>query len=242
MKPQRTIRTRVVLGDEVFNKIKDINILIVGIGGVGSFTLESLVRFGIEHITIVDYDTVSESNINRQILALEDTVGKKKVDVMKERLLKINDELDLRCIDKIYSKEINDEIFDRHYDYVVDAIDMLKNKIELIESCIERDIKVISAMGCGNKLDPTKLEISTLDKTSVCPLARKLRQNIDKKAQKKVNVVYSKELPIEKKLKDDNKVVTGSISFVTATGGLLIASKLVNDLLDGRKWKHRKSN
>ncbi|MFR7871082.1 MAG: aspartate--tRNA ligase, partial [Fenollaria timonensis] len=235
MKPKRTIRTRVVLGDEVYNSFKDVNVLIVGIGGVGSFTLESLVRFGIEHITIVDYDTVSESNINRQILALEDTIGKKKVDVMRERLLKINDELDIRCIDKIYSKEINDEIFDRDYDYVVDAIDMLKNKIELIETCIEKDIKIISAMGCGNKLDPTKLEISTLDKTSVCPLARKLRQKIDKKVQKKINVVYSKELPIEKKLKDDDKVVTGSISFVTATGGLLIASKLVNDLLDGRK-------
>ncbi len=154
MKPKRTIRTRVVLGDEVYNSFKDVNVLIV---------------------------------------------------------------------------------FDRDYDYVVDAIDMLKNKIELIETCIEKDIKIISAMGCGNKLDPTKLEISTLDKTSVCPLARKLRQKIDKRVQKKINVVYSKELPIEKKLKDDDKVVTGSISFVTATGGLLIASKLVNDLLDGRK-------
>lgn len=241
MKPQRTIRTRVVLGDEIFNSFNDVNILIVGIGGVGSFTLESLVRFGIEHITIVDFDTVSESNINRQILALDDTIGKKKVDVMRERLLKINDELDIRCIDKIYSKEINDEIFDRDYDYVVDAIDMLKNKIELIETCLEKNIKIISAMGCGNKLDPTKLEISTLDKTSVCPLARKLRQKIDKRIQKKINVVYSKEEPIEKKLKDDGKVVTGSISFVTATGGLLIASKLVRDLLDGRKWKHRKN-
>ncbi|HBF5406759.1 TPA: tRNA threonylcarbamoyladenosine dehydratase [Clostridioides difficile] len=214
-------------------KLNNSNIIVFGVGGVGSFTVEALARAGVGNITIVDFDDVDITNINRQIPALHSTVGRYKVDVMEERILDINPNINIKKIRSLYNKDTSDEILTERYDYVVDAIDMVSSKIHLIETCEKKGLKIISSMGMGNKLDPTKIVVTDIHKTSTCPLAKVMRKELRDRGIKKLKVVYSTEQPIElkKKVMNGRKVTPGSVSFVPSVGGLIIASVIVNELL-----------
>ncbi|EGT2198033.1 TPA: tRNA threonylcarbamoyladenosine dehydratase [Clostridioides difficile] len=228
-----TTRTSFLVGDDGIEKLNNSNIIVFGVGGVGSFTVEALARTGVGNITIVDFDDVDITNINRQIPALHSTVGRYKVDVMEERILDINPNINIKKIRSLYNKDTSDEILTERYDYVVDAIDMVSSKIHLIETCEKKGLKIISSMGMGNKLDPTKIVVTDIHKTSTCPLAKVMRKELRDRGIKKLKVVYSTEQPIElkKKVMNGRKVTPGSVSFVPSVGGLIIASVIVNELL-----------
>lgn len=230
-----TMRTSLIVGDEGIDKLEKSNVIVFGVGGVGSFATEALVRAGIGNITIVDFDNVDVTNINRQIPALHSTIGKLKVDVMKERLLDINPDLNIRTVAKKYNKETTDEILVEDYDYVIDAIDMVTSKILLVEECNKKGLKLISSMGMGNKLDPTKIVVTDIHKTHTCPLAKVMRKELKYRRIKNLKVVYSQEQPqvLKKKIMNGRKITPGSTSFVPSVGGLTIASVVVNDLING---------
>lgn len=234
MKKDFKMRTGLIIGQDGLDKLKDSNVIVFGVGGVGSFACEAIVRAGVGNITIVDFDDVDITNINRQIPALHSTVGKFKVDVMKERLLDINPDLNIKTVKKVYNAETSDEILIEDYDYVVDAIDMVTSKIKLIEVCNEKGFKIVSSMGMGNKLDPTKIVVTDIYKTHTCPLAKVLRRELKNRRIKKLKVVYSTEQPIElkEKIMNGRKVTPGSVSFVPSVGGLIIASVVIRDLLE----------
>lgn len=195
-------RTELLLGKDGLEKLKNSTVVVFGIGGVGSFTVEALVRSGVGRLIIVDDDTVCLTNLNRQIIASYDTISKPKVEVMKDRILTINPKCEVITHKTFVDKSNIHEIIDETVDYVVDAIDTVSSKIALIEYCHERDIKIISSMGTGNKLDPTQFQISYLEKTKVCPLAKVMRQEMKKRRIKKVKVLYSEELPMKPKVED----------------------------------------
>ena len=234
MKQDFKMRTGRMVGQEGLDKLKDANVIVFGVGGVGSFACEALVRAGVGNITIVDFDDVDITNINRQIPALHSTIGRLKVDVMKERLLDINPDLNIKAIKKLYNAETSDEILTEDYDYVVDAIDMVTSKIKLIETCKEKGFNIISSMGMGNKLDPTKIVVTDIYKTHTCPLAKVLRRELKDRRIKKLKVVYSTEQPreLQERIMNGRKVTPGSISFVPSVGGLTIASVVVRELLE----------
>jgi len=235
-------RTELLIGTEKLEKLKKAKVAIFGIGGVGSFVTEGLVRTGIENFLIVDNDTISETNINRQIIANTETIGKYKVDVMKERMLKINPNVKVEVSKEFYMP--NSEIIDKSFSYVIDAIDTVTSKIGLIEEAKKLNIPIISCMGTGNKLDPTKFEITDIYKTSVCPLAKVMRKELKKRNIESLKVLYSKEEPIninnkfneykEQNQEDINSIkrqVPGSISFVPSVAGLIISGEVVKDLI-----------
>lgn len=228
-----TTRTSFIVGDEGIEKLKKANVLIFGVGGVGSFTAEAIARAGVGNITIVDFDDVDITNINRQIPALHSTVGKYKVDVMKERILDINPDINIRSFKEKYNSETSEMFFNQDYDYVIDAIDMVSSKIHLIETCKNKGIKIICSMGMGNKLDPTKIVVTDIYKTSVDPLAKVMRKELRDRKIKELKVVYSTEAPAElkKKVVIGRKLTPGSVSFVPSVGGLTIASVVINELL-----------
>lgn len=234
MKKDFKMRTGLIIGQDGLDKLKNSNVIVFGVGGVGSFACEAIVRAGVGNITIVDFDDVDITNINRQIPALHSTVGKFKVDVMKERLLDINPDLNIKTVKKVYNAETSDEILIEDYDYVVDAIDMVTSKIKLIEVCNEKGFKIVSSMGMGNKLDPTKIVVTDIYKTHTCPLAKVIRRELKNRRIKKLKVVYSTEQPIElkEKIMNGRKVTPGSVSFVPSVGGLIIASVVIRDLLE----------
>lgn len=229
-----TTRTSFLVGDDGIEKLNNSNVIVFGVGGVGSFTVEALARAGVGNLTIVDFDDVDITNINRQIPALHSTVGKYKVDVMEERILDINPNINIKKIRSLYNKDTSAEILTERYDYVVDAIDMVSSKIHLIETCEKKGLKIISSMGMGNKLDPTKIVVTDIHKTSTCPLAKVMRKELRDRGIKKLKVVYSTEQPIElkKKVMNGRKVTPGSVSFVPSVAGLIIASVIVNELLE----------
>ena len=206
-------------------------IAVFGVGGVGGFVCEGLVRAGIGAIDIVDKDTVALSNINRQLIALHSTVGKNKVDVLEERLKDINKNLIIKKYKCFFLPETSETFDFREYDYVVDAIDTVTGKIELILKAKEAGVPIISAMGAGNKLDPTAFLVSDIYKTSVCPLARVMRRELKKRGVDKLKVVYSKEEPIKPQFEEGEEVVPGSVSFVPPALGLIIAGEIVKDLI-----------
>lgn len=216
-------RLESLVGLDILSKIKNLNILIVGIGGVGGYTLESLVRCGIENITIIDYDRVESSNLNRQIISNLNNIGKLKVDAAKERYTNINDKLNLKTMSIFLDKDNIDSINICQFDYVVDACDSIETKALLMSVCVSKNIKIISSMGTAKKMDATKLSITTLDKTSYDKLAKKLRSVVPKNIQRKIKVVSSTE-----QVKDIK--VLGSNSFVPATSGLLITNYIINDV------------
>lgn len=218
-------RLESLVGSTNLEKIKSLNILIVGIGGVGGYTLESLVRCGVENITIVDFDKVESSNLNRQIISSLTNIGKLKVEVAKERYSNINNKLNLKCLPIFLNKDNINKINIEEYDHVVDACDSVNTKVLLMQECILKNIKIISSMGTAKKMDATKLSITSLDKTSYDKLAKKLRTLVDKKIQKKIKVVSSSE-----QVKDIK--VLGSNSFVPATSGLLITNYIINDVIN----------
>ncbi len=196
MIPHFFSRTELLIGTEGLKKLKNSKIAIFGIGGVGSFVAEALARSGIYSIVLIDDDSICPTNINRQIHALAGTIGKPKVEVMKARILDINPKAKVTVYKQFFSSENAEKLLFADYDYVIDAIDTVSSKIDLIEKCKKRNIPIISAMGAANKLDPTKLEVSDIYNTSVCPLARVMRKQLRKRRIRDLKVVYSKERPI----------------------------------------------
>lgn len=228
------MRTKLLIGEEGIKKLENSHVLIIGVGGVGSFCVEALVRAGIGNITIVDYAKVEESDFNRQIPGLISNLNKDKVQVVKDRLLDINKELNIKVINCIFNEKNSDEIFSKSYDYVVDAIDMVSAKLHLIQVCINKDIPIISSMGMGNKLDPTKIEISDISKTHTCPLAKVMRKELRNRGIEHLKVVFSTEQPMEvkEKISNGHRILPGSISFMSSCGGLIISSEVIKDLLN----------
>lgn len=244
-------RLEMLVGKEAMEKLTNSHVIIFGIGGVGSFVAESLIRAGIGQLTFVDYDEICITNLNRQVHATRETVGKDKVEVMKERALIINPKIKINSLKLLYNDETHEEIFSTKYDFVVDAIDMVTSKIKLAKYCYENNIKIIASMGTGNKIHPELLEISDIHKTSVCPLAKVMRRELKDRGIKKLPVVYSKEIPLKpvdsqqdcKKNcvcpnKDEHitcvsrRTIPGSTSFVPSTAGMIIGSYVVRNLLD----------
>lgn len=224
-------RTALLLGKASVERLARKRVAVFGVGGVGGFVCEGLVRAGIGAIDIVDKDTVALSNLNRQLIALHSTVGKNKVDVLEERLKDINKNLIIKKYKCFFLPETSETFDFREYDYVVDAIDTVTGKIELILKAKEAGVPIISAMGAGNKLDPTAFQVSDIYKTSVCPLARVMRRELKKRGVEKLKVVYSKEEPIKPQFEEGEEVVPGSVSFVPPVVGLIIAGEVVKDLI-----------
>lgn len=227
-------RLELLIGEEKVKRLKNAHVLVFGVGGVGGYTIEALVRSGIGHITIVDNDTVSLSNLNRQIIATRDTIGQKKVDVMKQRILSINPDCQVETKELFYLPENAEEIHLLDYDYVVDAIDTITAKILLAVQCEKLKVPLISSMGTGNKMSPSLLEVSDIYQTSVCPLAKVMRHELRKRKVQHLKVVYSKEIPIKPKTsqeKTEKRSLPGSTAFVPSSAGLLIASEVIKDLL-----------
>ena len=223
---ERFIRTELLLGKEKLDILKNRHVAIFGVGGVGGYVCEALVRSGIGRFTIVDRDTVNESNINRQIIALSSTVGRAKVDVMKERMQDINPEVIVDAHEVFFLPENSGEFDFASYDYVVDAVDTVTAKIQIITAAKEAGVPVISSMGAGNKLDPTKFRISDIAKTSVCPLAKVMRRELKNRGITDVKCVYS----VEEAIKHEGTDI-GSVAFVPSVAGLMIAAEVVSDLI-----------
>lgn len=227
-------RTELLIGKENLNKLQHSHVIVFGVGGVGGFAIEALVRSGIGEISIVDFDTVDLTNLNRQIIATQDSIGKLKTSVMRDRLLSINPNVIVHEFPEKFSMENSDLFFkDKKYDYIVDAIDLVTSKLALAEIAKNLSIPIISSMGTGNKIEPTMLEVADINKTSVCPLARVMRKELKNRGIKKLKVVYSKELPrkpFNESGSREKKVNVGSIAFVPSTAGLIIASEVIKDL------------
>ena len=219
-------RTSLLIGEEAINKLNNSKVLIFGVGGVGGYVAEALARPGVGSITIVDKDTVSESNINRQIIALHSTVGRDKVDVLKERMLDINPNLQVDARKCFFLPENAHEFDFSQYDYIVDAVDTVTAKLQIIVQAKEAGVPVISAMGAGNKVHPEMFEIADIYKTEMCPLAKVMRRELKNRGIKKLKVVYSKEKPV---YKGD---VPGSIAFSPSVAGLLMAAEVVRELCE----------
>ena len=225
-------RTELLIGDEGLKKLQLSKIAVFGVGGVGGYVVEALVRCGIGSIDIIDSDKVHITNINRQIIATYSTLGRYKVDVAEERIKDINPNCKVTKYNTFFTPETSSEFDFSKYDYVIDAIDTVSGKIELVMKCNEAGVPIISSMGAGNKMHPEKFEISDIYKTSVCPLAKVMRQELKKRGIKKLKVVYSKEPPIKPVSNDSGgKRIPGSNSFVPSVVGLIIAGEVVNDLL-----------
>ena len=228
-------RTRQMLGVDAFERLKGSKVIVFGVGGVGSYTVEALARSGIGSITVVDNDEVALSNINRQLPATLKTVGRKKVDVIKEHILDINPDCQVEAIALFYSDDTKNQIDLTKFDYVCDAIDTVSAKIYIAQFCYENNIPCISAMGAGNKLDPTRFEVADIYKTSVCPLARVMRAALKKRGIKELKVVYSKEEPVRAIITENGKRAPGSISFVPSVAGLILAGEVIRDLASESK-------
>ncbi len=229
-------RTALLLGDEAIEKLKKARVAVFGVGGVGGYTVEALARSGVGAIDLIDNDRVSLSNINRQIIATHNTIGQLKVEVAKERVLDINPNCEVKAYPVLYMPETTDRFDFSQYDYVVDAIDTVTGKIELVMRAQEKGTPIISSMGAGNKLDPTAFEVADIYKTSVCPLAKVMRRELKKRGVKKLKVVYSKEEAITPvgEIEEDmpgRRSIPGSIAFVPSVAGLIIGGEVVKDIV-----------
>lgn len=235
-------RTELLIGNDAIKKLNNAKVAVFGIGGVGSFVVEGLVRAGVGNFILVDHDKISLTNLNRQIHANHNTVGEYKVDEMKKRILEINPNAKVQIFKEFYLPECKERILDNTISYVVDSIDTVTAKLELVVNCKKLNIPIISAMGTGNKLDPTKFEIDDIYKTKVCPLAKVMRKELRKRGIDTLKVLYSKEEPLKQDvfIEDDNKEenesnskkqVPGSISFVPSVAGLIIAGEVVKDII-----------
>lgn len=230
-------RTELLLGRDAMNQLKKASVIVFGIGGVGGYVVEALTRSGIGTLALVDNDKVNLTNLNRQIIATKDTLGKYKVDVMKERILSINPEAEVKTYPYFYLPENASEFDLSQYSYVVDAIDTVTAKIELVLRAQQAGTPIISSMGTGNKLDPTRLEISDIYKTSVCPLAKVMRRELRKRGVSELKVLYSREEPIKPKgvVEEESgmrRAIPGSTAFVPSAAGLIIAAEIVKDIIE----------
>lgn len=223
---ERFGRTKLLIGEDKLGQLTGCHVAVFGIGGVGGYVTEALARCGIGEFTLIDKDVVSLSNLNRQIIALESTVGRMKTRIMKERIGEINPEAVVHTRETFFLPENSHTFPFEEYDYVIDAVDTVTAKIELVMRCQEKSVPIISSMGTGNKLDPSKLQISDIYITSVCPLARVMRRELKQRGVKHLKVVYSTEEPVV------NLRTPGSMAFVPGTAGLLIASAVVRDLME----------
>lgn len=224
-------RSAMLLGEENIEKLSNARVAVFGVGGVGGYVVEALARSGVGFLDLVDNDKISKSNINRQIIALQSTVGNFKVDVAEQRVKDINPDIVVQTHKIFFMPDTSSQFDFTQYDYVVDAIDTVTGKIELITKCKEHNIKVISAMGAGNKLDATAFEVADIFKTSVCPLARVMRRELKERGISKLKVVYSKEEPHLVKNEEGKKPIPGSSSFVPPIVGLIIAGEVIKDLI-----------
>ena len=231
---ERYMRTAMLVGEDGVDKLKASSVLLFGVGGVGSFTAEALARAGVGHIGICDNDSVSVSNINRQLVALQSTVGKLKVDVMRERIADINPDIKVSVYPCFYSAETAGDFRFEDYDYIIDAIDTVTSKLLIIKNAKEKNIPVISCMGTGNKLDPTALTVTDIKKTSGCPLARVMRRELKNIGINSLKVVFSTEQPIKPLFQPDGenkRSVPGSVSFVPSAAGLIAAGEVIKELI-----------
>lgn len=233
-------RTQMLLGKEAMDKIYKSKVAIFGVGGVGSYVVEALARTGVGNFLIVDNDIISSSNINRQIIATIDTIGLPKTDIAKKRILSINPNANVETKQIFFLPENSDTIDLTNCDYIVDAIDTVTAKIQLALIANQKNIKIISSLGTGNKLDPTKFEVDDIYNTSICPLAKVMRKELKKRGIKQLKVVYSKETPIspkqefcilENSLNNIKKATPGSIAFIPSIAGLIIASEVIKELI-----------
>ena len=247
-KNQTFARFSMMVGEEGIEKLGKSRVIIFGVGGVGSYTVEALVRAGVGEITMVDFDEISESNINRQLHSLRSTIGKSKVDVMKDRILDINPDCKVELVKRLVYDDVDEVLGNNKYDFVVDAIDVIGSKINLIEYCAKNNINIISSMGFGNKMHPEMIEIAKIKNTSVCPMAKTIRSILKKKGITNVPVAFSKEIPVQPnkselfkeemptEFRENNKIprktTPGSNSFVPGTAGLVLASYVVRKLLE----------
>lgn len=224
-----TQRTELLIGKENIDKLQNAKVAIFGIGGVGSFVVEGLVRAGIGSFILFDNDNICLTNLNRQIIATRKTIGKPKVEIAKNRILEINPDANVEIHQEFFMPN-SDNIFDNSISYIVDAIDTITAKIELAVRAEKLHIPIISCMGTGNKLDPTKFEVADIYETSVCPLAKVMRKELKARGIKKLRVVYSKELPIKTNESLEAKI-PGSISFVPSVAGLIIVGEIIKDII-----------
>lgn len=231
---EELLRTEMLIGKENVEKLKSKRVIVFGIGGVGGYTCEALARTGVGEIDLVDDDRVALSNINRQIIAAHSTLGRLKVDVMKERIADINPFIKVNAHNLFFTPELSHMFDFSEYDYVVDAIDTVKSKIELAVLCREAGTPIISSMGAGNKLDPCAFKVSDIYKTSVCPLARAMRNALKKRGVKRLKVVYSEETPVSVKNEDGEKGkrIPASCAFVPSVAGLILAAEVIKDLIE----------
>lgn len=233
------MRSELLLSSDGMKKLANSTVAVFGVGGVGSYTIEGLARTGIGRIILIDYDIIDITNINRQIHATEKTIGMFKAEVMAGRIKEINSNLKVEVHLEKYNFETSERLLKDNYDYVVDAIDMISSKIDLITKCQTRNIRIISSMGAGNKLNPTMLKVDDIYNTKVCPLAKVMRRELRRRGVKKLKVVYSEEIPLIVNLesKDLRKAIPGSVGFVPSVAGLIIASEVVKDIvIGGWKW------
>lgn len=231
---ERFERAELLIGKDGLETLKNSHIAVFGVGGVGGYTVEALVRAGVGAIDVFDPDKVVKSNLNRQIIALESTLGEYKVDVISKRAKDINSNVTVNANKLFYLPENADSVDLSKYDYIVDAIDTVSAKIELAKRADELCIPMISAMGAGNKLDPTRFEVTDIYKTSVCPLAKVMRRELKKRGVKKLKVVYSREEAI-KVNSEEERPPCGSISYVPSVAGLIMAGEIVKDLITEKK-------
>ena len=230
-------RTQLLLGEEAMDKLRNARVAVFGIGGVGGYTVEALARCGVGQLDLIDSDTVSVSNINRQILATHSTVGRLKVDVAKDRILDINPGCVVRTYPCFYLPDTADQFDFTQYDYIVDCIDTVTGKLQLVERAAAVNTPIICSMGTGNKLDPAAFQVADISKTSMCPLARIMRKELKKRGINHLKVVYSQEealTPVgaEEEMKLTGKrQIPGSVSFVPGTAGLILAGEVIKDLI-----------
>jgi tRNA A37 threonylcarbamoyladenosine dehydratase len=238
-------RTELLLGQPAIEKIKKSKVAVFGVGGVGSYVVEALTRSGVGEITLFDNDVVSLTNLNRQLIATHETIGKAKVEIARDRILSINPKAVVHCQQIFYTKDNYEEFPLEEYDYIVDAIDTVSAKLLLVEQAKKAEVPIISCMGTGNKLDPTRFEVTDISKTSICPLAKVMRRELKRRGIYKLKVVYSKEQPIRQdleKIKEEQEGLVvetkgsmkrpapGSVSFVPPTAGMIIASQVIKEL------------
>ena len=230
------IRTRMLLGDEAMTRLEKARVAVFGIGGVGGYTVEALARAGIGQVDLIDSDTVSVSNINRQLLATHSTVGMLKVEAAKKRILDINPDAVVRTYPIFYTPETADQFDFTQYDYIVDAIDTVTGKLALVERAVAANTPIICCMGTGNKLDAAQFQVADISKTAMCPLARIMRKELGKRGIKHLKVVYSQEEALtptgweEEAAAIGKRQIPGSVSFVPGAAGLILAGEVIKDI------------
>lgn len=226
-------RTSLLIGDDGIEKLKNSHVWIFGVGGVGSYAGEALVRAGVGRLSVVDHDVVSVSNLNRQLIALRSTVGKPKTEVFVQRALDINPDIRVTGINRCYTPDNSSEFDFGDADYIIDAIDMVTSKIELIHNAKSAGVPIVSSMGTGNKLDNTHFEITDIYKTTTDPLAKVMRRELKKRGIDSLDVVYSTAQPIKPPCEEGQRPITASVPWVPSVGGLIIAGKVIEDILRG---------